>query len=42
MTDQLRALPHEDFHHCYREGEQRFWWCVVPQGNCFEGDNVDL
>jgi len=42
MTDQLRALPHEDFQHCYREWEQRLQRCVASQGIYFEGDNVDL
>jgi hypothetical protein len=42
MTDKLRALPCEDFQHCYREWEQRLWWCVASQGNNFEGDKVDL
>ena len=42
VMEQLRTLPHEDFQHCYREWEQRLWRCVASQGNCFEGDNVDL
>ena len=42
VTDKLRALLHEDFHHCYREWEQRLRRCVASQGNYFEGDNVDL
>ena len=42
VTDQLRALLHEDFQHCYREWEQRLRRCVASQVNCFEGDNVDL
>ena len=42
VTDQLRALPLEDFQHCYREWEQRLRRCVASQGNYFEGDNVDL
>ena len=42
VTDQLRALPHEDFQHCYREWVQRLQRCVASQGNYFEGDNVDL
>jgi len=42
MTDQLRALIHEDFQHCYREWEQLLRQCVASQGNYFEGDNVDL
>ena len=42
MTEQLRAIPHEDFQHCYREWEQRLRRCVAFQGNYFEGDNVDL
>jgi len=37
VTDQLRALPHEDFQHCYREWEQRLRWCVASEGNYFEG-----
>ena len=42
VTDQLRALPHEDFQRCYREWEQRLRWCVASHGNYFEGDNVVL
>jgi transposase len=42
VTDQLRALPHEDFQHCYREWEQRLRRCVASQGNYFQADNVDL
>jgi len=42
VTDQLRALLHEDFQHCYWEWAQRLWRCVASQGNYFEGDNVDL
>ena len=41
VTDQLRALLHEEFQHCYREWEQRLRRCVASQGNYFEGDNVD-
>jgi len=29
VTDQLRALLHEDFQHCYWEWEQRLWRCVA-------------
>ena len=42
VTDQLRALLHEEFQHCYREWEQRLRRCVASQGNYFEGDNIDL
>jgi len=42
MTDQLRAHPHEDFQHCYREWKQRLRWCVASEGNYFEGDKIDL
>ena len=42
VTDQLSALPHEDFQHCYREWEQRLRRCVASQRNYYEGDNVDL
>ena len=42
VTDQLRALPHEDFQHCYWEWEQRLRWYVASQRNYFQGDNVDL
>ena len=42
VTDQLRALLHEDFQHYYREWEQRLRRCMASQGNYFEGDNVDL
>jgi len=33
VTDQLRALLHEDFQHCYQEWKQRLRWCVASQGN---------
>jgi len=42
VTEQLRALPHEDFQHCYQEMDQCLWRCVASQVNNFEGDNVDL
>jgi len=42
VTDQLRALPHEDFQHCYREWKQRLRPCVASEGNYFEGDKVYL
>ena len=42
VTDQLRALPHEDFQHCYQEWEQCLQRYVASEGNCFEGDKVDL
>ena len=42
VTDQLMALPHEDFQHCYREREQRLRRYMASQGNYFEGDNTDL
>jgi hypothetical protein len=42
MTDQPRALPHEDFQHCYREWEQLLQRCVLSQGNYFEVDDVDF
>ena len=42
MTDQLRALVHEDFQHCYREWQHPLQRCVASQRNYFEGDNVDL
>jgi hypothetical protein len=42
VTDQLRALQHEYFQHCYWEWEQPLRRCVASQGNNIEGDNVDL
>jgi hypothetical protein len=42
VTDQLRALPHEDFQHFYWEWEQRLRRCAASEGNYFEGDKVDL
>jgi hypothetical protein len=42
VTDQLRALPHEDFQHRYREWEQHFQRCVACQRNYFEEDSVDF
>jgi hypothetical protein len=42
VTDQLRALLHEDFQHYYWEWERRLRRCVTSLGTYFEGDNVDL
>jgi len=42
VTDQLRALAHEDFQHSYWVWEQRLRRCVASEGNYFEGDKVDL
>jgi transposase len=42
VTEQLRAIPHEDFQLCYREWVQHLQRCVVSQRNYFEGDNDDL
>jgi len=37
VTDQLRALLHEDFQHCYWEWEQRLRRCVASQGTILKG-----
>ena len=42
LTNQLRAIPHEDFQHCHWQWQQRLRRCVAFQGNCYEGGNVDL
>jgi hypothetical protein len=42
VTDQPRALPHEDFQHCYREWELLLRLCVPSQGNYFKENNVDF
>jgi hypothetical protein len=41
VTDQPRALPHEDFQHCYLEWELHRRY-MPSQGNCFEVDGVDF
>jgi len=42
VTDQLRAIPVSDYQRCYEEWEQRLRRCVASQGNCFEGDKLNL
>jgi hypothetical protein len=42
VTDQLRALPHEFFQHCYQEWELLLRLRVASQGNYFEEDGVDF
>ena len=42
VTDQLKAIPVSDFQRCYGEWEQCLRRCVASQGNCFEGDKLDL
>jgi hypothetical protein len=32
VTDQLRALPHEDFQHCYREWSNVSGGVWLPKG----------
>jgi hypothetical protein len=41
IKDQLRALPHEFFQHCYWEWEC-LGQCVASKGNYFEGDVGDF
>jgi hypothetical protein len=31
VTDELRALPHEEFQHCYQKWEQCLWQCGFPR-----------
>jgi hypothetical protein len=38
VTDQLMAVPHEDFQHCHRQWERRLPRCVASQGNYFQGE----
>ena len=40
VTDQLKAIPIEDFQRCYQEWERRLRRCIAAQGNYFEGDNI--
>lgn len=40
VTEQLKAIPVEDFQRCYQEWEQRLRRCIAAQGNYFEGDNT--
>ena len=42
VMDMLKTTPVEDFQRCYQKREQRLHRCVAGQGNCFEGDNVDV
>jgi hypothetical protein len=42
VTDQMRALPHEHFQHCYREWEQLLLRCVTSQENYIEEDNINI
>jgi len=42
VADELKGIPPEAFQHCYEQWKQRLRRCVAAQGNCFEGDNIDL
>ena len=42
VTDELKGIPAEAFQHCYEQWKQCLRRCVAAQGNCFEGDNLDL
>ena len=42
VIDELNGIPAEAFQHCYEQWKQRLRRCVAAQGNCFEGDNLDL
>jgi hypothetical protein len=37
VTDQLRALPHGDFQHCYQELEQVSGCVWLPKGTTLKG-----
>jgi hypothetical protein len=41
ITDDLKDIPAEAFHHSYEQWKQRLRHCVAAQGNYFEGDNLD-
>ena len=40
VTDQLKAIPVENFQRCYQEWEQRLRRSIPAQDNYFEGDNT--
>jgi hypothetical protein len=42
VTDQPRAITHEDFQRRYRVWEQRLRRCEASQGHYFEEDDVDF
>ena len=42
VTDELKCIPAEAFHHCYEQWKQRLRRCVSAQGNYFGKDNLDL
>ena len=41
VTDELKGIPAEAFQCCYKQWT-RLCRCVTAQGNCFEGDKLDL
>ena len=42
VRDMLKTIPIEDFQRCYQKWEQRFHRCVAAQGNCFDGDDINV
>ena len=40
VTDELKNISVEEFHHCYEDWQERFRRCVTSQGNYFEGDRL--
>jgi len=42
VTDELKGITAEAFQHCYEQWKQRLCRYLAAQGNCFEGDNLDL
>jgi hypothetical protein len=40
LTD--KSIQAETFKHCYEQWKQRLHRCVAVEGNCFEGENLDL
>ena len=42
VTNELKGIPAEAFQHCYEQWKQHVCRCVAAQGNCFEGDNLNL
>ena len=42
VTDKLKGIPAEAFHHCYEQWIQGLHCYVAAQGNYLKGDNLDL
>jgi hypothetical protein len=41
-TAALEAIPQKEFQNCFEGWTRRWHQCLASQGECFEGDHIDV